>query len=130
MNNIPDKKIIVVVGGSGFCGRSMVRLLSKNDYKILTGGNVNGVIAAANRVLAVASSTTKIIPGHGELSSPEDLRAYRDMLTAVRDRVQTLVNDGKSIEDVIAAKPTAEFDAEWEHETERFVRLVYHSLKP
>jgi glyoxylase-like metal-dependent hydrolase (beta-lactamase superfamily II) len=95
-----------------------------------SGGNVNGVIATANRVLAVANSSTKIIPGHGELASPEDLRAYRDMLTRVRDRVQTMVNDGKSIEEVVAAKPTAEFDASWEREPERFVRSVYHSLKP
>ena len=95
-----------------------------------SGGNVNGIIAAAERVLALSSSRTRIIPGHGELAGPEDLRAYRDMLTEVRDRVQILVNDGKSVEEVLASHPTATFDEVWESSRrERFVKGVYFSLK-
>ena len=95
-----------------------------------SGGNVNGIIAAAERVLALSSSRTRIIPGHGELAGPEDLRAYRDMLMEVRDRVQILVNDGKSVEEVVASHPTAPFDEEWESSRrERFVRGIYFSLK-
>ena len=95
-----------------------------------SGGNVNGIIAAAERVLALSSSRTRIIPGHGELAGPEDLRAYRDMLTEVRDRVQTLVNDGKSVEEVVASHPTAPFDDKWESSRrDRFVKGIYFSLK-
>lgn len=95
------------------------------------GGHVNGIIAAAEKVLADADTDTRIIPGHGPLASPQDLRAYRDMLLAVRDKVQTMVNGGEGVEAVVASKPTAAFDAAWETSadwTERFVRLVYHSL--
>jgi glyoxylase-like metal-dependent hydrolase (beta-lactamase superfamily II) len=93
-----------------------------------SGGNVNGIIAAADKVLALSKPTTKIIPGHGVLAGPEELRAYRDLLTTVRDRIQTMVNDGKTVEAVVQSKPTSEFDAKWGAEPERFVRGVYFSV--
>ena len=93
------------------------------------GGNVNGMIHAAARVLALSNSETKIIPGHGDLASADDLRAYRDMLIAVRDKVQTMINEGMTIEQVVAAKPTVSFDGPWEGRIERFVRAVYYSLQ-
>ena len=92
------------------------------------GGNVNGVIATANKVLSRSGSGTKIIPGHGPVASPDDLRAYRDMIVSVRDRVQTMVNDGKSMDEVVAASPTAPFDDAWTGNKERFVQAIYHSL--
>jgi len=91
------------------------------------GGRVDGVIAAADAVLSMARPTTKLIPGHGELATPEDLRRYRDMLSDIRDRVQTLIDEGKSIDEVVAAKPAAQYDAEF-GEDERFVRSVFYSL--
>ena len=91
------------------------------------GGNVNGVIAAADRVLSMTQPTTKILPGHGEIATPGDLRRYRDMLSDVRDRVQALIAEGKSIDEVVAAKPAAEYDAQF-GEDERFVRSVFYSL--
>ena len=93
-----------------------------------SGGGVNGVIAAAERILAATNSSTRFIPGHGVLSGPAEVRAYRDMLIKVRDRIQTLINDGKSEEEVVAAKPTTELDATWGSKPERFVRGVYQSL--
>jgi len=92
------------------------------------GGNVNGMIAAADRVLALSKSGTKIIPGHGELATPDDLREFRDMLMAVRDRVQSMVNDGRSVDDVVAANPAAEFETSWEGNKDGFVKTVYYSL--
>jgi glyoxylase-like metal-dependent hydrolase (beta-lactamase superfamily II) len=93
------------------------------------GGHVNGVIDAAGQVLARATSDSKIIPGHGELASPDDLRAYRDMLVDVRDRVQTMVNDGEGVDAVVAADPAASYEASgWPGNKERFVRAVYFSL--
>ena len=93
------------------------------------GGNVNGIIATAEGVLARATSDSKIIPGHGELATPDDLRAYRDMLVTVRDRVQTMVNDGESVDVVVAADPAGAYEADgWPGNKERFVRAVYFSL--
>jgi glyoxylase-like metal-dependent hydrolase (beta-lactamase superfamily II) len=94
-----------------------------------SGGNLNGIIAAADKVLSFAKPTTKIIPGHGPLASPSDVRAYRDMLVTARDRIQKLVDQGKSADEVVAAKPTADLDAKWGAQSERFVRGAFHSLR-
>jgi cyclase len=93
-----------------------------------TGGNLNGIISAADKVLALAKPTTKIMPGHGALATPDDVRAYRDMLVSVRDRVQKLVDQGKTADEVVAAKPTADLDATFGAQSERFVRGAYASL--
>ena len=97
-----------------------------------SGGNVNGIIHSAEAVLSFATSSTRIIPGHGPVTDVSGLRSYRDMLMAVRDRVLTMVNDGASQEEVVAAKPTAEFDEVWasrgDEWTGRFVVSVYRSL--
>ena len=93
------------------------------------GGNVNGMIAAAERVLLLSDSDTKIIPGHGPVASSDDLRAYRDMLIAVRDKVQTMINDGMSVENVVTSNRTAFFGGSWEGRIERFVRAIYYSLQ-
>lgn len=94
-------------------------------------GSVDGVIAAVDRVLAMIGADTKVIPGHGPLSNARELRAYRDMLATLRDRVKRLIADGKTREQVVAAQPTAEFDAEWGGgflPPARFVDLLYTDL--
>ena len=93
-----------------------------------SGGGVDGVIAAANFVLERSSEGTRIIPGHGELATPEHLREYRDMLETVRLRVAGLVANGRTEDQVVAAAPTADLDAVWGESPERFVRAVYRSL--
>ena len=97
-----------------------------------SGGNVNGMIHAAEVVLSFATSGTKIIPGHGPVSDVAGLRSFRDMLQTVRDNVLTMVNDGASEEEVVASNPTAEFDEVWaargDEWTGRFVVSVYQSL--
>lgn len=98
---------------------------------ISSGGSVDGMIAAAERGLAVADEHTKIIPGHGELGDAKDLKAFRDMLVAIRDRIKPMVAAGKSLEEVVAARPTAPFDENWGKgflNAERFVGIVYASL--
>ena len=77
------------------------------------GGNPDGVIAAADRVLMLADDKTKIIPGHGPVSSKADLKAYRDMLATVTGRIKALLKAGKKLEDIKAANPSAEFDEKW-----------------
>jgi DNA-binding beta-propeller fold protein YncE/glyoxylase-like metal-dependent hydrolase (beta-lactamase superfamily II) len=95
-----------------------------------SGGNLNGLIAAAERVLRMIRPTTKLIPGHGELAGRTELQAYRDMLVTVRQRVQALITQGMSEDQVVAAKPTQDLDATWGTSSERFVRAAYQSLRP
>ena len=78
-----------------------------------SGGTPDGVIAAADRVLALADEKTRIIPGHGPVSSKADLKAYRDMLGTVNDRVKAMMKDGKKTAEILAAQPSAEFDERW-----------------
>ncbi len=96
-----------------------------------SGGRVDGVIAAADRVLAGTSGTTRIIPGHGPLATRADLQAYRDVVKTLRDRIAKLKAEGKSRDEVIAAKPTADHDAKWGGgfmKGDTFTGLVYDSL--
>jgi glyoxylase-like metal-dependent hydrolase (beta-lactamase superfamily II) len=96
-----------------------------------SGGKVDGVIAAADRVLGAISEKTRVIPGHGPLATKADLLAYRDVVKAVRDRVAKLKAEGKTKEAAVAAKPTAEFDAKWGQgfiKGDVLVGLVFDSL--
>jgi glyoxylase-like metal-dependent hydrolase (beta-lactamase superfamily II) len=97
-----------------------------------SGGTVAGVLAAADRVLKMAGDKTKIIPGHGPLATKADLKAYRDMLAAVSANVAGQVKQGKKLEEVVASKPTAQFDAAWGKgflAPDKFVEMLYGNLK-
>lgn len=78
-----------------------------------SGGSVDGVIAAVDRVLAVATDRTKIIPGHGPLATRADLKEYRDLLATVSGRVKSLIQEGKKLEEIVATPLTSEYDAKW-----------------
>lgn len=78
-----------------------------------SGGSAAGVIAAFDRVLALAGDGTRIIPGHGRLANKADLQATRDMLATTVQRIQELRRSGKSDTEIRAAKPAAEFDAKF-----------------
>ncbi len=78
-----------------------------------TGGTFDGLILAHEKVLATVDDNTKIIRGHGPLGNKAELQAYHDMLVVVRDRVAKLVRAGKSQEDVVAARPTKEFEEKY-----------------
>ena len=78
---------------------------------ISSGGTISGIIAGVDRILGIINDSTKVIPGHGASTDKATLRAYRDMIVTVRDRVRKQVKAGATLEKVIAAKPTAEFDA-------------------
>src|SRR5262249_22516253 len=80
------------------------------DYS--TGGNIDGMIKAAEANIAAAGAKTIVIPGHNlpdkasATSNRAELIAYRDMLVAIREKVATLKRSGRSLDDTIAAKPT------------------------
>src|SRR5580765_6513839 len=72
------------------------------------GGSVKGVVDALNAVIALAKPTTKIVPGHGPVVDKTVVAANRDMVLTIRDRVSALIAQGKSQEEVVAAKPLAD----------------------
>lgn len=78
-----------------------------------SGGRYSGFIAAADRALALANDATVIIPGHGPVTNKAGLQSWRDMLVTIRAAVAKLVAQGKTLEQIQAAKPTAAWDAEW-----------------
>jgi glyoxylase-like metal-dependent hydrolase (beta-lactamase superfamily II) len=78
-----------------------------------SGGSIRGTLAACDRLLAIAGPRTRVIPGHGPLSDRAGLQAYRDMLAGVLARIEPMVRDGRTVEEIVAAKPTAQFDAQW-----------------
>ena len=96
------------------------------------GGNIKGMIAATDAYLKLVNARTKIVPGHGPLADRAALLEYRTMLISAHDRMAKLVKEGKSEDDVVMAKPFADFDAKWaptELASNNFIRVVYHSLE-
>lgn len=99
------------------------------DY--VAGGSIGGMIEAANENLALVTSQTQVIPGHGPLGDRAQLLAFRDMLVDIRDRVATLKAKGLSLEEVQAAHPTAAYDAQWGQSIINgalFTSLVYRGV--
>jgi glyoxylase-like metal-dependent hydrolase (beta-lactamase superfamily II) len=100
------------------------------DYS--TGGNIDGMIRAADANLQAATDKTIVIPGHGHpVSNRSELKEYRDMLVAIRDNVARLKKQERSLEAVIAARPTAAFDAKWGQfviTPALFTKLVYEGV--
>lgn len=100
------------------------------------GGSINGVVAALNELLEITIPALKneggtyVIPGHGRIADEADVSEYRDMVTIVRDRIQTYVERGMSLEEVQAQRPTLEYDGRYDRglNPETFVEIVYQSL--
>ena len=96
------------------------------------GGSVDGMIAAARQVMTVANPATKIIPGHlGPVVGFKEIQQQLDMFAVVRDRVSSAIRAGKTLNEVVASKPTADFDQGrmgGAITPDRFVTLVYTDL--
>ena len=91
-------------------------------------GSIKGIIDTVNYVLKMVDDETKIIPGHGPLGGKASLENYLDMLVTVRDRMQSLIDRGKSIEQIIELKPFADLDKEWGNgflKTDDFLKILY-----
>jgi glyoxylase-like metal-dependent hydrolase (beta-lactamase superfamily II) len=96
-----------------------------------TGGNIDGMVAGAERALGIVDGSTKIVPGHGPLGDRAALQSYQRMLATIRDRVGGLKASRKSLAETQAAKPSAEYDAQWGNgfmKPDDFVALVYATL--
>ena len=99
----------------------------------VNGGSLNGMIEGLGQIIARSGPNTKIIPGHGPTVDRNAVMAHRDMILAVRDRVAKLISEGKTQEQVLAAHPTADYDAKVPNSaetTQRFVTQVYAELSP
>jgi cyclase len=119
-------------------------LFQMTTYPIIDvehGGGINGIIDGVNRMLDFVipefrmEGGTMVVPGHGRLSDGADLAYYRDMLTIIRDRARALITQGKTLEQVKAARITADYDPRWGvnntlWSTDRFVDAVYKTLQP
>lgn len=81
------------------------------DYS--AGGSIEGMVAAADRIIEAVDGKTKIIPGHGPMALRDDVRAFRTMLAAINERVTGLLNAGKTLEQAQAAEPTKAWDEKW-----------------
>src|ERR1700677_4837382 len=96
-----------------------------------TGGTITGNIAAADKILSLAGSDTKIVAGHGPLGNKADLMKFRDMLVTSRDRVQKLKSAGKLAQEAVAEKPFADLDPVWGNgivNGDQWVQIVYLTL--
>ncbi|MGB5488431.1 MAG: MBL fold metallo-hydrolase [Lysobacterales bacterium] len=96
------------------------------------GGSMQGLVDAADLALSMADESTRIIPGHGPLGVTEDLKNYRDYLIKAGANVQELIDKDMDLQQIIAAKPTSEWDEElgktWITPAQ-FVTFIYNSLK-
>ena len=104
------------------------------------GGSLQGEIQALNFILDRTvyqhdeDGGTYIIPGHGRVTDEWDVAEYRDMLVIIRDRVQSMIKAGATLQQVLAARPTADYDPRFgattgPWTTNMFVEAVYTSLK-
>ena len=100
---------------------------------IANGGSLKGMLEGLDLTMKSADANTVIVPGHGTLIKRDDIVPYRDMILAVADKVQKMIADGKSLQEVLAAKVTAPYDAKvaggTDSSAERFVSAVYQELK-
>jgi len=141
-NGHTDGDVIVYFRGSDvIASGDLFQTTSYPFIDVANGGTINGIIDGANRMLDIVipefrmEGGTMIVPGHGRMSDGADLAYYRDMLTIIRDRVQALIKQGRTLEQVKAARVTADYDPRWgantaSWSTEKFVEAVYRTLQP
>ncbi len=96
------------------------------------GGDIRGLIRAVDAYIKTSNDNTKIVPGHGALAKKADLVAWREMLVTSRERVQKLIDEGQSEQQVLAEKPLADLDKKWaanDQQAQNWLRMVYNSFK-
>ena len=96
------------------------------------GGDIRGMIRATNEWLKVANDSTKVVVGHGPLATKANVAEYGEMVKTAREKVEKLVNEGKTESEVVAAKPLADLDKTWadnDQAAANFTKQVYNSFK-
>lgn len=95
------------------------------------GGHIDGLIDGARQVLDWSDDETRIMPGHGHLSNRAEIQEFHDMLVESRSRIQALLDEGKSTDEIVAAKPLANLDERWSSgfiDGEGFTRAILEGL--
>jgi cyclase len=108
------------------------RSLGYPNIDLASGGSLKGVLDGLNQLINAAGPATKIVPGHGEITDKAAVTAHRDMIIAIRDKVAPMIAKGMTVEQVTAAKPTADFDAKVTGvgtTGDRFIGQLYSELK-
>ena len=116
---------VLVAGDLAFFGRYP-------NIDFLYGGSIDGMIRGVDELLAFVKEDTKIVPGHGPAGIKATLRDYRVMLVIARDRITKLKAAGNSEDEIVAARPNADYDAKFGVDARaigNFIRVVYRSLK-
>ncbi len=103
-------------------------------FDVSSGGSLAGTIAAEQKMLSLSDAKTRIIPDEGDPGSTAGLKASHEILVTIKARVQKLIDEGKSEDEAVAAKPTQDLDARWVQKGsplngDFFTRLAYQSLK-
>lgn len=93
-----------------------------------SGGSIDGVITAADMVLGMSDAQTRIIPGHGPIADRARLKAWRDALYTMREKMRAEIAAGKTIDLILAANISAAYAKEWPAGHERFIRTLYEEL--
>ena len=96
------------------------------------GGDIRGVIKAMDAMLAVANAETKVVTGHGPPATRADIAEYKAMLVIAHERIEKLFNEGKSEEEVLAARPLKDLDEKWaanDTAAAAFLKMVYNSYR-
>ena len=99
------------------------------DYN--SGGSIDGMITASNENLKLADAQTIVVPGHGNIGNRQDLLRFQEMLSTTRETIRALKRTGRSVEAVVAARPTAQFDSAWGGgfiTPGLFTRLIYRGV--
>jgi glyoxylase-like metal-dependent hydrolase (beta-lactamase superfamily II) len=95
------------------------------------GGDIRGAIRATEAFLKVANDDTKVMTGHGPLAKKSDVVEYNAMLKTVRERIEKLVKEGKTLDEVIALRPLKDLDAKWAANDDAaiaYLKMVYGSF--
>jgi glyoxylase-like metal-dependent hydrolase (beta-lactamase superfamily II) len=122
--------VAVILRGSNIVHMGDVFLSAAYPFAdVDNGGDFDGVIEFCRGVLARIDRDTVIVPGHGRVATYADLQAYIEMLETVRGRLTSLIADGATLDQVVAAKPTADWDAKYGNPTTFFLDRAYKSLK-
>ncbi len=109
-------------------------LFNNGDYTRvdLRGGSLDGMIAAYQKLLPALDDQVKVVPGRGRVGTKKDMEDYLAVMLALRDRIGRLVREGKSVEEAVALKPTADLDPKWGNgpiRPDQIVEEVYADLK-
>jgi Zn-dependent hydrolases, including glyoxylases len=103
------------------------------NIDLASGGTLEGMLESLDEMIKMAGPNTRVVPGHGPITDRAGLMAHRDMILTIRDRVAQMIKERKTLEQVVAAKPTADYDERIGNvvaTADRFVGQVYKELNP